>query len=264
MIEQDQDAFLCLLMTKILLKTFLILLLFHGMVDSYAAEVMVAVASNFTSPMKRIAESFGRETGHQVRLSFGSTGSFYAQIRNGAPYHILFSADDETPQKLVSDGLAIDKSQFTYAMGRLVLWSPNKGYFDNNGDILKTQSIKKIAVANPQLAPYGLAAVQVLNKLGLYSNLESKLITGENITQTYQFIASGAVDLGFIALSQIYQEGVLANGSAWIVPSSYHAPIQQDAVLLKNGQDNEAAKALLLYMRTQKIKSLIKSYGYDI
>jgi len=227
-----------------------------------AAEVMVAVASNFSAPMQKIAESFEKETGHKAVLVFGSTGGLYAQIKNGAPYQILLSADNETVDLLVRQGFAIDQTQFTYAVGRLILWSAKEGYVDESGGVLRANAFKKLAVANPKLAPYGLAALQTLTKLQLTDAVEPKLIIGENITQTYQFVLTQNVELGFLALSQVYRDGKLLKGSGWIVPAQMHEPIRQDAVVLKSGNASEGAKALMSYLKTDRVKAIIKSYGY--
>ena len=229
-----------------------------------AAEVKVAVAANFTAPMKVIAEAFERDTGHKAVLSFGATGQFYAQIKNGAPFEILLSADDETPLKLEKEALGVTGSRFTYAIGKLVLWSKNPQLVDNKGDVLKTNSFEKIALANPKLAPYGAAAMQTLQKLGLASTLAPKIVEGSNISQTYQFVASGNATLGFVALSQVYENGRLKEGSAWFVPAHMHDPIKQDAILLKQAKGNPAAEALLKYLRSDKVKNMIVAYGYTV
>ena len=229
-----------------------------------AAEVKVAVAANFSAPMKVIAEQFERDTGHKAILSLGATGQLYAQIRNGAPFEIFLSADDETPLKLEKDGLAVIGTRFTYAIGKLVLWSKNPQLVDNKGEVLKTNSFEKIALANPKLAPYGAAAMQTLQKIGLASSLAPKIVEGSNISQTYQFVASGNAALGFVALSQVYENGRLKEGSAWQVPAHLHEPIRQDAILLKHAKDNSAAEALMKYLRSEKARSIIVAYGYAL
>jgi molybdate transport system substrate-binding protein len=232
--------------------------------SAHSAEVSVAVAANFTAPMQKIATVFERDTGHKATLAFGSTGKFYAQIRNGAPFHVLLSADDETPARLEREGLAVAASRFTYAIGRLVLWSRQPGLVDDKGQVLNTGKFERIALADPKLAPYGAAAVEVLKGLGLSPVLASKLVQGENIAQTYQFVASGNAELGFVALAQVYADGKLTQGSAWLIPSSLHAPIRQDAALLSPGKDNAAAAALLAYLRSDKARAIIRSFGYDL
>lgn len=227
-----------------------------------AGEVQVAVAANFTAPMEKLAPMFALETGHKAVLSFGSTGKFYAQIRNGAPFEVLLAADDETPAKLEREGQG--GSRFTYAVGKLALWSRQAGFVDAQGEVLKGGRFEKLAVADPKLAPYGAAAVETMTKLGLVETLRPKFVQGENISQAYQFAATGNAQLGFVALSQIYADGKLKDGSAWIVPASMHAPIRQDAIVLGKGKDNEAAAALVRYLQTSKAKAVIRSFGYDI
>lgn len=233
-------------------------------IAGFAAEVSVAVAANFTAPMQKIAQAFEQDTGHKAVLAFGSTGNFYAQIKNGAPFQILLAADDETPARIEKEGLGVAHSRFTYATGKLVLWSKRPGLVDDKGDVLRSAPFARIAIANPKLAPYGAAAVQTLTQLGLLQSLQAKFVQGENISQTYQFVATENAPLGFVALSQVFADGRLKEGSAWIVPSSMHRPIQQDAVLLNAGKDNPAAAALLGYLRSEKTKALIRSFGYDL
>ncbi len=229
-----------------------------------AEEVQLAVAANFTAPMQKIAAEFEKDSGHKARLMFGATGKFYAQISNGAPFEVLLSADDETPARLERDGLAVAGSRFTYATGRLVLWSAREGYVDDKGDVLKKGDFRHLSIANPKTAPYGAAAIQTLSKLGLLPALEPRFVQGENIAQTHSFIVSGNAELGFIALSQVFRDGRLASGSAWIVPANLHEPIRQDAVLLAKGQSNPAAAALLKYLKGDKARSIIKSFGYEL
>ena len=229
-----------------------------------AGEVRVAVAANFTVPMQKITQAFEAETGHKAVLAFGSTGTFYAQIRNGAPFQILLSADDETPIKLEKEGLGVAGSRFTYALGKLVLWSKQHGLVDDKGEVLRSGRFQRIALANPKLAPYGAAAVQTMTKLGVLQALQPKFVQGENIAQTYQFVATENAQLGFIALSQVYLDGKIAQGSAWMVPAKLHAPIQQDAILLTKGSDNPAAVALMQFLRGQRAQSLIRAHGYGL
>ncbi len=232
--------------------------------SAQAAEVSVAVAANFTAPMQRIAAAFEQDTGHRAVLAFGSTGKFYAQIKNGAPFQVLLSADDETPARLEREGLGVSGTRFTYAIGRLVLWSRQPGLVDDKGDVLRSGKFERIALADPKLAPYGAAAVEVLNGLGLTSSLAPKFVQGENIAQTYQFVATGNAELGFVALSQVFADGKLTQGSAWMVPASLHAPIRQDAVVLSPGKDSAAAAALMAYLRNDKARAIIRSFGYDL
>ncbi len=232
--------------------------------SSQAANVSVAVAANFTAPMQKIAQAFEQETGHKALLSFGSTGNFYAQIRNGAPFHVLLAADDDTPLKIEQEGLGVPGSRFTYAIGKLVLWSKQPGLVDDKGDILRSGTFARIAIANPKLAPYGAAAIDTMAKLGLLPVLQPRFVQGENIAQTYQFIATENAPLGFVALSQVLVDGKIVQGSAWIVPAGLHAPIAQDALVLSAGKDNPAAIALMDFLRSDRAKVLIRSYGYGL
>lgn len=227
-----------------------------------ADEVQVAVAANFTVPMQKIAADFEKESGHTVQLSFGATGKFYAQIKNGAPFEILLAADDTTPEKLEKEGAGIANSRFTYAIGKLVLWSAKPGYVDDKGEVLKKGEFAHLSIANPKLAPYGKAAIETLTSLKLLDAIEPKFVQGENIAQTHQFIATGNAELGFVALSQVMKDGKISEGSAWIVPPSLHQPIRQDAVLLTNGKDKPAAAALLKYLGSDKARVVIESFGY--
>ncbi len=229
---------------------------------AHADEVSVAVAANFTAPMQKIAAAFEKDSGHKAVLSFGATGKFYAQINNGAPFGILLAADDTTPAKLAQEGKGVAASRFTYAIGQLVLWSKQAGYVDDTGAVLKTGDYRHIAIANPKLAPYGLAAMETLQHLGLTDAVTPKIVQGENIGQTYQFAASGNAQLGFVALSQVMEDGKLREGSVWIVPSAMHEPIRQDAILLNSAKDNAAATALMQYLKGDKARAIIQSYGY--
>lgn len=227
-----------------------------------AAEVTVAVASNFAAPMQAIAQDFERASGHKVVLAFGATGQLYAQIRNGAPFAILLSADNATPAKLEREGLAVAGSRFTYATGRLVLWSKKPGFVDAQGEVLRSGRFERIAIANPKLAPYGAAAVEALSQLGLRERVAPKLVEGSNISQTYQFVSSGNAQLGLVAMSQVVENGQLREGSAWVVPADLHAPILQDAVLLQPGKNKPAATALLAYLQSDQAKAVIRAFGY--
>ena len=231
---------------------------------AHADEVNVAVAANFAGPMEKIGAAFKKETGHELLVSTGSTGKFYAQIKNGAPFEVLFSADDETPAKLEREGLAVAGTRLTYAIGRLVLWSAKPGFVDDQGAILKTGNFQHLAIANPKLAPYGQAAEQTMQALGLYEKLQPKLVTGENIGQTYQFIGTGNAELGFVALSQVYEGGKIQKGSGWIVPDALHKPIRQNAALLNPGKDKAAARALLEFMKSDAAKAIITAAGYSL
>ncbi len=232
--------------------------------NALADEVQVAVAANFTAPIQAIAKDFEKDTGHKLVASFGATGQFYAQINNGAPFEVFLAADDSTPAKLEQEKQTVEGSRFTYAIGTLALWSAKPGYVDAQGEVLKKNDYKHLSIANPKTAPYGLAATQVLAKLNLTEATKGKLVEGQNITQAFQFVSTGNAELGFVALSQIYKDGKVENGSAWIVPSSLHDPIRQDAVILNKGKDNPAAKAFIDYLRGPKATAVIKSYGYQI
>ena len=225
--------------------------------------VQVAVAANFTAPARALAEVFARTTGHEARLSFGATGAFYTQIKNGAPFDVLLAADDERPARLEKEGDTVAGSRFTYATGQLVLWSAKPGFVDDQGAVLKGGHFGKIAIANPKNAPYGAAAVEAMEKLGLAATLQPKLVTGESIGQTFNFIATGNAELGFVALAQVLDGGKLKSGSMWVVPAQYHAPIIQDAVILNRAASNPAAKAWMELLKTPQSKALIRSYGYE-
>ncbi len=240
----------------------LALLLFSQ--SNWAATVLVAVASNFSKPMTEIAAAFEQATGHKAKLSFGSSGKFVSQLENGAPFEVLLSADDKGPQKLEQAGLAVPNSHFTYALGKLVLWSATPGYVDDQGKILSTDGFKHLALADPKLAPYGAAAIEVLKGLNLQDTLKPLLVLGENIAQAHQFVSTGNAELGFVALAQVIENGKIATGSGWIIPSNLHAPIKQDAVLLTLGAENPAANALLNYLKSAPALAIIEKYGYDL
>lgn len=227
-----------------------------------ADDVAVAVAANFTAPMQKIAAAFAQDTGHRAVLSFGATGKFYAQIVNGAPFQVFLAADDTTPARLDSEGRTVAGSRFTYAVGKLVLWSPTPDFVDGDGQVLQRGNFQHLSIANPKLAPYGLAATQVMEKRGLTDTLKPRLVMGENIAQAYQFVASGNAALGFVALSQVMEDGKIRQGSAWVVPESMHEPIRQDAVLLASAKDQPAAAALMQYLKGDKARAIIRAYGY--
>lgn len=228
-----------------------------------ADEIPVAVAANFTAPFNKIAPDFEKETGHKIVASFGSTGKFYAQIKNGAPFEVLLAADDETPARLVKENAAVAGSPYSYAIGKLVLWSAKPGVVDDKGAVLKGGAFERIALADPKLAPYGAAGVETMKKLGVYDALVPKVVTGETIAQAYQFVASGNAPLGFVALSQVLKDGKI-DGSAWIVPADLYTTIRQDAVLLNAGKDRPGALALLKYLQGAKAQAVIKSFGYEL
>ena len=230
----------------------------------HAAEAQIAVAANFAEPMKAIASVLEKTTGHTLKISIGATGGLYAQIKNGAPFDVMLAADTKTPAQLETDGLAQPGSRFTYATGKLVLWSADAAKVDAQGAVLKGEGFRKLAMANPKTAPYGAAAVQAMDKLGLTAALTPKLVTGESIGQTYNFAFTGNAEIAFVAMSQVLEGGRLKGGSMWVVPQNLYAPIEQGAVLLKRGANNEAAVALMKLLRSPNIKELIRSHGYDI
>ncbi|MBA1274017.1 molybdate ABC transporter substrate-binding protein [Stutzerimonas azotifigens] len=229
-----------------------------------ADEVQVAVAANFTAPMRELAEAFEASTGHRARLAYGSTGKFYAQISNGAPFEVLFSADSATPTRLAKEGKALGDSQFTYALGQLVLWSAREGYATDGEALLERGDFRHLAIATPTAAPYGAAALEVIRGMGLEADLKGKLVQGENITQAFQFVATGNAEVGFVALSQVYLDGEISRGSAWTVPAERYSPIRQDAVVLERGRDNPAAHALLDFMHTEQARAVMARYGYGV
>ncbi len=247
-------------LTQRLLGAFAGLLVLSG-ASAQAGEVKVAVAANFLEPAQRIAEAFSAATGHQATLSFGSSGQLYAQIAAGAPYEALLSADAERPAKAEAAGLAVKGSRFTYAVGRLVLWSRTPGLVDAQGAVLRRGAFAKIAIADPVTAPYGLAAVQTLRKLGLYGQIAPKIVTGGSIAQAYQFVQTGAAEVGFVALSQVIDDKAR---SRWLVPQADYAPIEQQAVLLAAGQSNPAATAFLAFLKGPQARAIIVRYGYEI
>lgn len=224
-----------------------------------AGDASVAVAANFTAPAKEIATLYKTQTGYTIDLSFGASGQFYTQIANGAPFDIFLSADDERTKKAVQEGYAVPGSEFTYAIGKLVLWSATPGYVDKDGAILKKGSYNHISLASPKAAPYGAAAVETLKALSIYSTIESKIVTGENIGQTYQFILSKNSELGFVAYSQIIAQ---KEGSFWMVPDKFYTPIVQNAVILKHGQNNVVAKGFYKFLKSKAAVEVIRRYGY--
>jgi molybdate transport system substrate-binding protein len=228
-----------------------------------AAEVKVAVAANFAPPLAALATVFQKETGHTVSFAAASTAKLYAQIRHGAPFEVLLSADAETPARLEAEGLGVLGSRFTYATGALVLWSPKPAAVDAEGKILYQPGTGKVAIANPKLAPYGRAAQEALTALGRYDALKPRFVMGENIGQTFQFVASGNAAMGLVAAAQVMQAGKLKGGSAWQVPQNLYAPIRQDAILLKTAADNAAARALMRFLREPAARSIIQFYGYQ-
>ncbi|PKO60184.1 MAG: molybdate ABC transporter substrate-binding protein [Betaproteobacteria bacterium HGW-Betaproteobacteria-18] len=231
---------------------------------SLADQAQVATAANFAEPIKAIAAVLEKTTGHTIAVTVGSTGKLYAQIKNGAPFDVLLAANTTTPAALEKDGLAKPGSHFTYATGKLVLWSADATKVDTKGEVLKKGNFHKVAYAAPKVAPYGAAAVEVMDKLGLTPALTPKLVQGESIGQTYNFVHTGNAEMGFVAMSQVLEDGRLKGGSMWVVPQTLYSPIRQDAVLLQRGANNPAALALIKLLQSPNIKDLIRSYGYEI
>jgi molybdate transport system substrate-binding protein len=227
---------------------------------AHAGEAKIAVAANFTEAAKEIGEAFEQETGHTAVFSFGSTGQLYAQITQGAPFEVFLAADQERPQKTLYEGYAVPGSLFTYAVGRIALYSADET-LGTGETTLRTGGFRKLAIANPVTAPYGAAAVETMKALGVYDALETKIVQGSNIAQTYQFVATGNAELGFVALSQIASHG---DGSRWLVPQALYAPIAQDAVLLKTGEGADAAEAFVSFLQSQKARAIIERYGYGV
>jgi len=241
----------------------LLIALMGAAAQAQADDISVAVAANFTAPMQQIAAAFEKDTGHKVVAAYGSTGKFYAQIKNGAPFEVLLAADDETPTKLIQENAAVAGSQRAYAIGKLVLWSAKPAVVDAKGDVLKQGGFDHLAIANPKLAPYGAAAVQTMKSLGVYDTLQPKIVTAESIAQSWQFVSSGNALLGFVALSQVLKDGKI-EGSAWVVPSSLYPPIRQDVVILDKGKGKPAAQALVNYLKSAKAQAIITRFGYSL
>ncbi len=237
-------------------------LLFIWVNAAGAGEVSVAVASNFAAPMERIAALFQKESGHALKVSFGSSGKLYSQIKGGAPFDVFLAADEAIPKRLVLEGLAVGGSRFVYATGRLVLWSAQSGFVDEKGAVLNKGSFNRLAIADPRLAPYGMAAKETLEKLIMWNAMQGKLVKGENITQAYQFAATENAELAFIALSQVMHDGRVTGGSWWLVPSELHKPIRQSAVLLSGAKDQVAANAFLVFLKSAKAVAIIRGFGY--
>ena len=231
--------------------------------SSWAGEVQVAVAANFYAPMKRLALSFERESGHKLTMAVGSTGQLDAQIRNGAPFDVLLAADVDTPRKLEQDGMTVPGSRFTYATGRLVLWSRWPKQIVAVGDAVPAMPAGRLALAQPKLAPYGAAAQEVLERLGWWQTLRPQLVYAANVAQAHQFIATGNAMSGFIALSQVQEQGQIKEGSAWVVPASMHRPLRQEAVLLKTAESNPAALAWLKYLQSEPARAILRAFGYE-
>ncbi len=229
----------------------------------WAEEILVAVASNFTAPMNALVTEFEAQTDHEVQLAFGSSGRFYAQIINGAPYQVFLSADQDKPRQLEQAGITVADSIFTYATGALVLWSADAALIQNGFEVLESD-FRRLSIANPELAPYGRAAVQVLESLGILEATRTRWVQGENIAQAFQFVELQNAELGFVALSQVSEQGELVRGSGWIVPADLHEPIRQDAALLQAGSACQACKELLNFLTSPDAAKILESYGYQV
>lgn len=229
---------------------------------AHAEEARVAVASNFVGPMRKLSAEFTKRTGHTTVVVSGATGKLYAQIKNGAPFDMLLAADEKTPRQLEADGLAAPNESFTYAVGKLVLFSPKANFVKDGPALLRAGSFEHLAIANPKLAPYGSAAVAVMTKLGVFEALSPKLVQGENIAQTLQFVESGSAEVGFVAWSQILEGGKPRAGSYWLVPESLYSPILQDAVVLRRASKNRAANAFAAFLKTDVALRVISEAGY--
>jgi molybdate transport system substrate-binding protein len=241
----------------------LVLLACTAVTPAFAEPVLVAVAANFLPPFREVALEFEKTTGHTLRVVSGSSGNFYTQIQNGAPFDVFFSADNERPKKLEEEGLGVKDTRFTYAIGRLVLWSSNADLIKGE-ETLRSKNFKRLAMANPKTAPYGVAAMQTMQKLELWDSHQPHIVMGESIGQTMGFIESGNAQLGFVALSQIMDPKIKGKGSRWDVPTNLHEPIKQDVILLTKGKDNGGAKALLEFMGAPQAKTIIERYGYAL
>lgn len=227
--------------------------------EAVADEIRVAVATNFVAAMDALVERFEAESEHTVLVSSGSTGGHFAQIKNGAPFDAFFAADVERPRLLEAQGVAVPGSRFLYAVGRVALWSPRAGYVDAAGAVLETGEFRHLAIANPELAPYGAAARDVLTARGLWGRLEARLVTGLDIGQAYSFVRTGNAELGFVAWAQLKQPATPIAGSYWLVPESLHRPIEQEAVLLRDGT---AARELLEFVKSPAAREIVRSFGY--
>lgn len=247
------------------MKKFLLALVLGvlAVTPALAEQVLVAVAANFIGPFREVAMEFEKTTGHTVQIASGSSGNFYSQIKNGAPFDVFFSADNERPKLLEDEGLGVKGNRFTYAIGRLVLWGPDSTLVKGQ-DTLRSASFKRLAIANPKTAPYGVAAMQAMQKLEVWESVQPRIVMGESLGQTMGFIESGNAELGFVALSQVLDPKIKGTGSRWDVPVNLHEPIQQDVVLLVKGKDNPAAKALMEFMGGPQARTIIERYGYEL
>jgi molybdate transport system substrate-binding protein len=245
-------------MRSIVITFGLLSLLFAGPAE--AAKTNVAVAANFTEPARAIAARFREKTGHEAVLIFGASGAFFTQITHDAPFDVFLSADDERPRLAVEQGFAVPDSRFTYAIGKLVLWSRVLDVTDGKA-ALSAGKFSKLAIANPKSAPYGAAAVETMKALSMFDALRSKLVQGNSISQAFQFVDTRNAELGFVALAQLHGVAV---GTQWLVPENLHTPIRQDAVLLKRGANDEASKAFLTFLKGPEARAIIESFGYAV
>ena len=250
-------------MRQRLFTWFLFVVVTLAVAPAFAEQVLVAVAANFVPPFREIAIEFERTTGHNVQVAAGSSGNFYSQIKNGAPFDVFFSADNERPKLLGEEGFGVKDSRFTYAIGRLVLWSPNADLIKGE-ETLRFKQYKRLAMANPKTAPYGVAAMEAMQKLELWEGIQSQIVMGESLGQTMGFIESGNAQLGFVALSQVMDPKIKGKGSRWDVPTNLHEPIKQDVILLTKGKNNPAAKALMEFIGSPQAKAIIERYGYEL
>ncbi len=248
--------------TNISFRGFLYLALLFLPAAAKAETLRLAVAANFTDVTRVLVPRFEQASGHQVKVSFGSTGKLYAQTLHGAPFDVFLAADEARPRRLVEEGLAVKGTRFTYARGRLVLWSADEERFDDGKTFLIHGNFRRLAIANPQTAPYGVAARQVLQHLGVWESVSKKLVRGDSIAQTFQFTATANAQLGLVAASQV--KAWKQTGSLWSIPDAYYQPISQQAVLLKKGENNHAALAFLEFLRTDPVKATIRDHGYAV
>lgn len=225
-----------------------------------AGDASVAVAANFTKPAEELGAAFAARTGDMVTFSFGATGQLYTQISQGAPFEVFLAADTKRPAQAVAEGLGVEGTVFTYAVGKVVLYSPTIDVTDGAA-VLSGDAYHHLAIADPKTAPYGAAAVEALMMLELTDAVAAKLVTGENISQTLQFVDSGNAELGFVALSQVADK---PGTQVWRVPQEFYAPILQDAVLTKVGEADPAARAFLDFLRGDEARAIIEKYGYEV
>ncbi|KPQ02866.1 molybdate ABC transporter substrate-binding protein [Marinobacter sp. HL-58] len=247
---------------KVTIRSLLAVSLLMSNGTALAGEVRLAIAANFHDAAESLAARFEDKTGHNTRISYGSTGKLYAQIRHGAPFDVFLAADQERPRLMEKNSLGVPGTRFTYAEGKLVLWSPDTQAFEDPETFLKAGDFRRLAIANPRTAPYGLAARQTLEHLGLWASLEKQLVRGESIAQTFQFVATGNAHAGFVAQAQLRDDH--ESGARWDVPDRFHDPISQQAILLVRGLDNDAAGAWLDFLASSEARDIIRQYGYDI